>query len=179
MLTQTQTTAIGIFHDPRHAQEAVRALKQAGFRDDEIGVLGPDQDNVHGGSMGTRGAHGTTGEHAAEGALAGAATGAGVGALWALGIAAGLLPGIGPVVVGGLLTSVLASAAGGAAVAGVAGALIGMGVPEEEARYYEGEFQSGRTLVAVQSPGRVAEAWSILHNHAAYNRHGTPVTANS
>jgi hypothetical protein len=164
MITQSQTTAIGVFHDARHAQEAVRALEAAGFRDDQVGVL----------SRQTEGAEGKATEgralHAAEGAVAGVAAGAGVGALWALGIAAGLLPGIGPVIAGGLLASVLASAAGGAAVAGIVGALIGLGIPEEEARYYEGEFHSGRTLVVVQAPGRTAEAWAILSRHAAYNR---------
>jgi hypothetical protein len=47
------------------------------------------------------------------------------------GIAAEMLPGIGLLMVTGLLASVLASAAGDAAVAGVAGALVGLGFSEE------------------------------------------------
>jgi hypothetical protein len=164
--TKPETAAIGIFRDPSHAQQAVRALKQAGFRDDEIGVL--SQQGGEGGE--------TAGKHAVEGAVAGAAAGAGTGALWALGIAAHLLPGVGPVVAGGLMASVLASAAGAAAVGGVVGALVGLGIPEEDARYYEGEFKQGRTLVSVQATGRAAEAWSILQRHAAYNeRSAVPV----
>jgi hypothetical protein len=160
MTAKQITAAVGIFEDARAAQQAVRALKQAGFRDDEIGVLSPHKEGEH-----------TEGTHAADGALVGVAAGAGAGAAWALGMAVGVLPGIGPAVVGGLLGSVLASAFAGAAVAGVAGALIGLGIPEEEAHYYEGEFKAGRTIVTVQAIGRALEAWSILQQNAAYNRH--------
>jgi len=162
-MTEQHATVVGVFADRSRAQEAVRALKQAGFRDDQIGVVGRNDKN----EATVANASGT---HAAEGAGIGAATGAGVGALWALGIAAGMLPAIGPVIAGGLLASVLASAAGGAAIAGVVGALIGLGVPEDEAHYYEGEFKSGRTLVTVKSEGRSTEAWSILAAHGAYRR---------
>jgi hypothetical protein len=160
MIAKEITSAIGIFADADRAREAVRALKQAGFADDQIGVASP-----HAGGH----AEGLA-AHAAEGALAGAATGAGAGALWALGIAAGVLPGIGPVIAGGLLASVLASAAGGAVVAGLAGTLVGLGLPEEEARYYEDQFLQGRTIVTVQAEGRAAEAWTILERHAASRR---------
>jgi hypothetical protein len=157
MIAKQITTAIGVFSDARQAQEAVRALKQAGFRDDQIGLASPHPEE---------GAQ-VRAAHAAEGATAGVVTGAGAGALWALGIAAGVLPGVGPVVAGGLLTSVLASAVGGAVVAGLAGTLIGLGISEEDARYYEGEFLAGRTIVSVQAEGRAAEAWAILERCAA------------
>ena len=108
--------------------------------------------------------------------MVGAVAGAGTGALWALGISAGLVSGIGPAVAGGLLASVLASAAGTAAVGGVVGALVGLGIPEDEASYYEAEFQAGRTLVSVQSMGRAAEAWDILERCAAYNKQTAAAT---
>lgn len=165
MAMKVHSTAVGVFNDPAQAQQATHALVKAGFRDDQIGVLSHDK-----GAPGGVKAKGTKGEHAAEGAALGAATGAGVGALWALGIAAGVLPVIGPVIAGGLLASVLASAAGGAAIAGLAGALVGLGIPEEEARYYDGEFKAGRTIVTVKAEGRYDEAWSILHQHGAYNQ---------
>jgi len=68
------------------------------------------------------------------------------------------------------------NAASGAAIAGLAGALIGLGIPEEEAHYYEGEFKAGRTLVTVRAPGRYEEAHDILRRFGAYdhaNRHAT------
>jgi len=164
MKTSKRTTVVGVFNDASKAQEAIRALKEAGFREDEIGVI--SQDKTAPAAKGKK----TKGSHVAEGAVAGVATGAGVGALWALGIAANILPGIGPVIAGGLLASVLASAAGGAAVAGVVGALVGLGIPEEEAQYYEGEFKAGRTIVTVKANGRFDEAWSILNRFGAYNK---------
>src|SRR4051812_49804376 len=107
MQSTTRTTLIAVFENRQDAQRAVDELGRAGFREDEIGVAAREGDAPAGGSS-----------LAAEGAVAGAAAGAGVGALWALGIASGLLPPLGTVLAGGLLASVLASAAGGAAVAG-------------------------------------------------------------
>ncbi len=40
-----------------------------------------------------------------------------------------------------------------------------MGVPEEEAHYYETAFQSGRALVTVRAGERYQEASDILHRH--------------
>jgi uncharacterized protein (TIGR02271 family) len=164
LTAKQRPTVVAVCHDPSRAQEAVRDLKQAGFRDDQIGVVAHHTETA--GDAGTK----EKGSHVAEGAVAGVAAGAGVGALWALGIAAGFLPVIGPVIAGGLLASVLASAAGGAAIAGIVGALVGLGIPEEEAHYYEGEFKSGRTIVTVKADGRSGEAWAVLHRHGAYNR---------
>ena len=161
-MQSSRSTVVGVFRDSAQAQQAVRALKQAGFTDEQIGVMSQDTGSA------AVAAHKDTGTRAGEGAAVGAAAGAGIGALWALGIAAGVLPGIGPVIAGGLLASVLASAAGGAAVAGLVGALVGLGIPEAEAKYYEGEFKAGRTLVTVRAASRSAEAWSILHSHGAY-----------
>lgn len=162
-------SVVGVFHNVRDAQAAIRELKDAGFRDDEIGVVGP------GDEMETTTTGRTGGDtHAAEGAAVGAAGGAGLGALWAIGIAAGALPAIGPVIAGGILSAVLASAAGGAAVAGLAGALVGMGIPEDEANYYENEFRSGRTIVTVKTTTRQDEARAILSRSSGYDMESRP-----
>jgi hypothetical protein len=63
----------------------------------------------------------------------------------------------------------LVLAAAGAGIAGLVGALIGAGIPEEEANYYQGEFESGRTIVTVQADGRADEAMAILSRHNAYD----------
>jgi hypothetical protein len=162
MATSVRSTVVGVFENRQQAQRAVDELRRAGFREDQIGVLARD-------SEATRAATTQQGTKWEEGAIAGAAVGAGVGGLWALGIAAGVLPVLGPVIAGGILTSVLASAAGGAVAGGIVGALIGLGIPEEEARYYEGEFKAGRTLVTVKADDRFDEAWTILSSHGAYN----------
>ena len=169
-------TVVGVFNDIRMAQAAVEELRRVGFREDQIGVM-------------TRGVHGettttgtaATGSHWEEGAAVGAAAGAGIGALWAVGMATIALPPILPaVLVSSWLVSVLASAVSGAVIAGIAGALIGLGIPEDEATYYEGEFHSGRTLVTVQAPGRYEEVRDILRRFGAYdhaNRETNPATA--
>ena len=165
-MTQKKRAAIvGVFEDRRKAQQAVEELTRAGYREDQIGVVAQDGEEVAGATNTD-----SKGSKVAAGAATGVAAGAGVGALWALGIAAGVMPVIGPVIAGGLLASVLASAAGGAAIAGVAGALVGLGIPEDEAQHYEGEFKSGRTLVTVKAGGRNDEAWSILQRNGAYRR---------
>ena len=65
-------------------------------------------------------------------------------------------------------------AAAGAAAGSLVGALIGLGVPEEEARYYEGEARSGRTLVTVRAEGRYDEASAITRRHGGYDRFTAP-----
>jgi hypothetical protein len=162
MNASTRSTAVGVFHDRSTAQEAVDALKRAGFREDQIGVATRSEEKE---PLLDR----DIGSKAAEGAAIGAATGAGVGALWGLGVVAQLFQPLG-IVAGGTLLALLASAGTGAAVATVLGALVGLGVPEDEAAYYEGEIKNGRTLVAVRANDRFDEAWNILNRYGAYNR---------
>ena len=45
----------------------------------------------------------------------------------------------------------LAGAGVGAAVGGISGALIGLGIPEYEAKQYEGKIKEGNILIAVHS----------------------------
>ncbi|HZR39020.1 MAG TPA: hypothetical protein VFB12_02805 [Ktedonobacteraceae bacterium] len=80
-----------------------------------------------------------------------------------------LIPGIGPAVAGGILVSVLSSAALGGVAGGFLGAFTRMGIPEEQARYYEREFKAGRTIVTVQTTDHQQEAMDMLHQHGAYH----------
>ena len=166
----SRDVAVGVFLDRSHAQCAIRDLRDAGFREDQIGVAARDGALA---SSSELDADTARGKAAATGAGAGVAVGAGAGALWALGIAAGMLPAIGPVIAGGLLAAVAASAAGGAAVAGLVGALVGLGIPEDEAARYDSEFKAGKTIVTVRTGDRSAEASSILRKHNGYDVHAT------
>jgi hypothetical protein len=163
-----RTTAIAIFDDRVQAQQAIARLKAVGFTEREIGVTARDTDASDLGA--------TDGKktHAKEGAIAGVAAGAGVGALWGLGILAGVLPGIGTAIAGGTLAAILSSAAAGAATAGLAGTLIGLGIPEEEAKYYDREFQAGRIVVTVDAGSRLQEAQSILAQNSGYDMLSAP-----
>jgi len=157
-----QTTIVGVFEDRARADLAIRDLRAAGFTESQIGVVTRhDQDAA--------GADRTDDTQADTGAVAGALTGAGLGALAGLGVLAGMIPVVGPAIVGGTLGVILTNAAAGAGLAGLAGALIGAGMSEEEADYYQGEVHAGRTVVTVQADGRADEAREILSRHGAYD----------
>jgi uncharacterized protein (TIGR02271 family) len=177
--TGRRSTVIGVFEDRRQADAAISELRKAGFREDQIGVASRQAEGEA--ATTTTGEQGTKWE---TGAITGALAGAGLGGLVGLGIMAGVIPVIGPVIAGGTLAVILANAAGGAAIGGLLGALTGAGIPEEEARYYQGEFEAGRTLVTVTADGRYDEAVAILRRHGAYDMHtaasrtsGTTATA--
>lgn len=165
MATQQQGTVVGVFHDHDKAREAIRALKNAGFREDQIGVASSNREGLRG----VKGDDASDESYAGEGAIAGVATGAGIGALWGLGILAGALPAIGPAIAGGTLAVILSSAAAGAAAAGLAGALVGMGMSKEEADYYESEMRSGRTIVTVAAGARRSDVMALLQQHGGYD----------
>src|SRR5689334_15130030 len=153
MTTRRKHHAVaGVFETRAQADRAVAELKKAGFKDGEIGMVYRDT----GGKTVKTGAANET--YAEEGAAAGAVAGAAGGALIGAGVIAGVIPAIGPALALGTLGTILANAAGGAALAGVAGALIGWGIPEEDAKFYESEVKAGRFLVTVEAKGREDEA---------------------
>lgn len=159
--TTTLGTVVGAFETDAQAQAAVRDLRQAGFAEDDIGVVSPSSGDARVGKA--------SDTKAEEGAVAGVATGAALGALWGMGILAGAIPGIGPAIAGGTLGALLSSAGAGAAVAGVAGALAGMGIPDKDAAYYESEYGKGRAIVTVRG-ARGVEARAILDRNGALRR---------
>jgi uncharacterized protein (TIGR02271 family) len=181
-MTQTQSTkgttgrsaVVGVFRDRSEAEKAVEELKRAGFRDDQIGFVTRRDDGTGTATTATdRDAEGTDrGTGAATGAVAGGVLGAIIGAGAAL-----LIPGVGPVLAGGILAAALGGAAIGAAAGGLIGALTGLGIPEEEAEYYNTEFESGRTIVTVKADGRYQEAYDILHRFGAYDYRGREAMA--
>jgi hypothetical protein len=163
---QGRNTVAATFDDRGDAERAINALKDAGYSGDQIGVALRDRtaQNELVEDTGTK-----AGEGAVSGALGGGLLGGIVGFLVGLGALA--IPGIGPVVAGGVLASTFGLAGGtavagagiGAAAGGLVGALVGLGIPEEEAKYHEGHFRSGRTLVTVNAgAGGATEAADIL-----------------
>jgi len=159
-----RTTAVGLFHDPEQARGAIEALKDAGFRGEDINLLMQDRGEA-------RDLAADTGTKAGEGAATGAVTGGILGGLggWLVGIGALAIPGVGPFIAAGAFGTALAGVAVGAGIGAIAGALIGMGIPEEEAKYYEQEVRGGRTLVAVRAGNRYDEAQRLLRQYGAYD----------
>src|SRR5712671_1678944 len=140
------TAVFGIYRDYTGVENAVDALKAAGYRNTDISVLFPE-------NVGTKDFAVAKGTKAPEGAATGAGTGALVGGTlgWLAGIGALAIPGIGPFIAAGPIVAALAGAGVGGTVGGLTGALVGMGIPEYEAKRYEGRVKSGGILLSVHS----------------------------
>jgi hypothetical protein len=156
-------TVVGVFQTRAAAQDAILELQRSGFADDTIGMIARNDK----GEVVTEKAADTMAE---EGLAAGAVIGAGAGVAVGLGVLAGTIPVVGPVLAVGTLGTLLLNAAAGAAVIGLVGALVGLGIPEEDARFYEDEVKGGRFLVTVDARDREAEAWAILRRCGAHTR---------
>jgi uncharacterized protein YcfJ len=108
-------------------------LISAGFRSDDVSVLAPDRKVTHelATEKNTKAPEGTT-----TGAAAGGAIG---GTLGLLAVLAHLRSRDWTVHRGRPIMGALAGLGAGAATGGLIGALVGMGIPEYEAKRYEGE----------------------------------------
>lgn len=128
------------------AEQIANQLKAAGFPGNDISVLFPDK-------TGTRDFAHEQHTKAPEGAATGAGTGGvlGGGLGWLVGIGALAIPGVGPFIAAGPIMAALAGAAVGAAAGGITGALVGLGIPEYEAKQYEGKIREGNVLISVHA----------------------------
>ena len=166
------STVVGVFDERSEADRAIDDLVKAGFRNDQIGVVTRDP---QGKTVVQK--EGEAETHAASGAVTGAVAGAGIGGLVGLGVLAGVIPVIGPAIAAGTLATILTNAAGGAAIAGLGGALIGWGIPEEHAKYYDSQLQAGRIVVTVHADDRCDRARTILESHGGYNHESVATTS--
>jgi hypothetical protein len=78
-------------------------------------------------------------------------------------VAAMLIPGIGPILAGGLLAATF----GGAAIGGIAGGFLSMGMPEHRARHYEQQFQAGHIILTIKAGDRQQQALNTLRHYGA------------
>src|SRR5882724_314991 len=138
------TAVFGIYKNSMAAERAVDQILAAGFSNNDISVLLPDNESskqfAH--EKNTKAPEGTT-----TGAAAGGVVGGTLGVLAGIGTLA--IPGLGPFIAAGPIMAGLAGLGVGGAVGGVTGALIGMGIPEFEAKRYEGRLQKGGILLSV------------------------------
>lgn len=156
------------------ADAIVGHLKAAGFSNNDISVIFPNHDNI-GMEKHTK---------APEGAAAGGGIGGIVGGT--LGLLAGIgllaIPGLGPLIAAGPILAALSGAAAGAAVGSISGALIGLGIPEMEAKHYEAQVKGGNTLVSVhcEDDDEIVRAKNVFHQFggqdisASYESKGAP-----
>ena len=150
-ITQNQVIT-GVFMDDAHAREAVQALRKIGLNEEALGFvtrfkrLANKQDVVEQTALGVAG-----------GGLAGGILGT-LGALTAL-----TLPGVGPILTGGILMGIL----GGAVAGGLASALVTLGIPEQEAAFYQRELAEGHPVVIVKSTHDDEQIMALLREHDA------------
>ncbi len=159
---------LAAFENRHEAELAVDDLEQAGFSHADVGLVIRGSDAVEGGMI-------TDADGAKDGIglAAGAATGGIIGGV--LGALAALtVPIAGPVIAGGVLAAALGFGAAGAMTGGLIGAFYGLGVSEDEARFYEKQFHAGKAIVSVHPRGRDAEASTILQRHGGYSMPGVP-----
>lgn len=136
-------TTVGVFSSQQEAEQAVEALHQDGFTEEEISLVARDE-GQEGQQQGEQ-----MGGEGMDDLSDGMAWGGGVGAVGGLLASAGALaiPGIGPI----LAIGPLASALTGAVAGGIGGGLIDMGIPEERGQQFEEEVKQGRVLCIVES----------------------------
>jgi len=147
--SREERAAAATFHGYAEARRAVEALRAVGFRDDQISVIGPNEAGDVPLSEHTGLAADPTHTRWEEGSGVGAAAGGLAGLGLGLAVATGLMSPLGPVVAGGAVVSVIASAGTGAALGTVIGALCGLGIPEDEAHWFSHELAAGRVVVTV------------------------------
>ncbi len=133
----------------RSEDQAIRIgnrLFSSGVAPSDISMLYPDPSSNR-----DLGHENTT--KAPEGATAGASAGAVLGGAlgWLAGIGTLAIPGVGPLIAAGPILAALSGLAVGGTVGGVSGALIGMGIPEYEAKQYEGRLRQGNILISVHA----------------------------
>ncbi len=148
---------VGLFNSRAEAEAAIGDLIESGFDSSRIGILLQDRGQTREvvAEYGTR-----SGETAAAGGIVGGTAGALMAATGAL-----VIPGLGPFIAGGIVAAVL-GAGGGALIGG----LLGLGIPEEEATYYQEQVGAGRAMVTVDAQGRDDEARAIMLRNGADDR---------
>src|SRR5579871_5171057 len=159
-----KTAVFGIYQNEKQAERTVDDLLAAGYSNDDISVLLPD-------NKGTKDFAHDKSTKAPEGIAAGVTAGGVIGGTLGLLVGIGVLaiPGIGPLIAAGPIVASLAGLGAGAAVGGIIGALVGMGIPEYEAKRYEGHIKAGGVLLSVHcdTSERITRAKDLLKHTGA------------
>jgi hypothetical protein len=166
-----RTMAVGVFREPSDVWEALRALKQAGFEKDEIGLVVLQAPDAEGPDILEADLHRIRVDET-TGILAGGILGGVAG--WLLGAAAVAVPGLGALIAAGALVGAVGGAGLGAAAGGLIGMLVDYGVSREEAEYYHEQIRLGATLLIVRESHRADEAQAIMQRHGAHDYHTRP-----
>jgi hypothetical protein len=133
----------GLFEDQYTVELLLDDLRNRGLANEDISVL---MSESTGNRYFTMKEENKMPEGAAVGGLSGGLIGAAIGSLTLVGTV--LLPGSG-FLVAGPLVGALAGGTLGTAAGGLLGALVGMGVPEHEAKFYENALKEDGNILVV------------------------------
>ncbi len=166
--------ASAVFDSQNEAQRAISALREAGVSDNSLSVIARHGDQLDRGHDDVD-VHDDDHTNLLRGILGGGALGAG------LGVAALLIPGVGPFAAVGAIAAT--AAPGAAAVGAAAGAAAGTlneslkdhGVSDDNAGYYADRVKQGGVFVSVDNDSGIdqAAAQEILYRHGGHNSERT------
>jgi hypothetical protein len=155
-----ESSVVGIYAHLDTAEEAVQKLGQGGFPIQHVSIIAKDlgtEKKIHGYVT------------SCDVAKSSARTGAWVGGIFGLLVGAAFLwvPGVGPLIVAGSLSSALLGgvegAVAGAAFSGLLGWLAGLGISKQHILKYEESVKAGKYLVIAHgTPEDVKKARGIL-----------------
>jgi hypothetical protein len=152
MLDSKKQVAVGAFEDREHAREALDALREAGFSDDELRLTDEPVTGVEPEAVQLQ----RTGY---AGGMLGALFGAGLGA-----VLGGLVGGVVTLSPGLALLWALVGLCAGAALGVFGGPFVAMENDDKAL-----EPRRARSVLVVNSPARLRDAESILREHGAYD----------
>ncbi|MBH8572467.1 hypothetical protein I8752_05335 [Nostocaceae cyanobacterium CENA369] len=167
MILSQYQRAVGVFTDRRNAEQALDELRSSGFAMDRVSVVveNPDRNSqILNDEISDR-----TSDKADEGATVGGLSGGAVGGLTGLLVGLGTLaiPGVGPIMLAGATATALATTLVGAGIGATtgtfAGALVGWGMSEDQARAYNERVGYGHYLIIVDGTAQeIAKVAAIL-----------------
>jgi hypothetical protein len=158
-------TVTGVFPSILEAELAIRDLEYRGIPSDSINLIAGNDKNRHDEYL-KKSKEASTSAGAA--AVSGASFGGGVGIVTTL--VALAIPGVGPIIAGGAMTTVLAGMGFGAVAGGLLGTFKNMGIPHEDAPLYEEAVRRGAVIaIAHVDDAQAADATSVMEWRGAHN----------
>jgi hypothetical protein len=150
MTSSKKELLTAVFRNHNDAQQVFDWLVQRGYQSREVNFLVSEQTRKAYFRDGDEGPV-KAGTHMAEGMAVGGAVGTAVGATVAAILAAGTalaIPGLGMIIAGPIVAA-LAGGGAGAVAGGAIGTLVGLGIPESNAKAYEQALREGGVVVGV------------------------------
>ena len=140
----TNHAVFGIYPNRKSVEEAVAELRASGFRGADVSVFRAE-------NTGTKDFAHEKGSKGPEGFMAGTGTGAIAGGAFSWLVATGVwaIPELEPIAAGGPIMALLAGLGTGGTVGGAIGMLVGLAMPEYEAKRYKGRLRKEGILLSV------------------------------